>query len=228
MSDLSLNISLNINEHIFLKDPESSDLGRRMVSGSIAMIEEIGFEAFTFKKLSEKINTTEASIYRYFESKYKLLQYLMAWYWAWLDYRLVFALANISSARVRLMRAIELLTAVVDEDGLFPHINETKLQHIVIAESSKVYLTKHVDEENKFGVFSQYKQIVERVSSIVLEINKQYRYPHMLVSNMVEGAHYQRFFAKHLPRLTDVVKGEDAVTLFYKDLVFKSIERSRS
>ena len=35
----------------------------------------------------------------------------------------------------------------------------------------------------------------------------------MLVSTIIEGTHHQRFFAEHLPRLTNVVEGEDSVTI---------------
>ena len=49
---------------------------------------EIGFESFTFKKLAAKIESTEASVYRYFENKHKLLIYLVSWYWNWVEYRL--------------------------------------------------------------------------------------------------------------------------------------------
>ena len=98
------------------------------------------------------------------------------------------------------------------------------MNRIVIAESSKVYLNKDVDEENKEGVFSGYKQIVQRVSDIILEINPKYKYPHMLVTTVVEGGHNQRFFSEHLPKLTDKVKGEDAITCFYQHLTFKAIE----
>ncbi len=216
-------MSIQVNEHIYLKDPESSDLGRKIISGSIEMIDAIGLECFTFRKLAAEIGSTEASIYRYFESKHKLLLYLISWYWGWMEYRLVFGLANIPSPMDRLERAITLLTEAVKEDGSFEHINEIKLNRIVICDSSKAYLTKDVDEENKDGVFIGYKQLVARVSDIILEINPHYKYPHMLVSTIMEGAHHQRYFAEHLPKLTDVVKGEDAITEFYKEMVFKAI-----
>ena len=58
---------------------------------------EIGFENFTFKKLGEQIGSNESSIYRYFESKHKLMLYLSSWYWAWIEYRLVFATNNINN-----------------------------------------------------------------------------------------------------------------------------------
>ncbi|MDH5608082.1 MAG: TetR/AcrR family transcriptional regulator, partial [Cyclobacteriaceae bacterium] len=41
------------------------------------MIAQIGFERFNFKKLSTTINSTEASVYRYFKNKHQLLDYLI-------------------------------------------------------------------------------------------------------------------------------------------------------
>ena len=227
MNRILSNVSLQVNEHIYLKDPETSDLGRKIIAGSIDMIDEIGFECFTFRKLSMEIQSPEASVYRYFENKHKLLLYLTSWYWAWLEYRLVFGLANIASPEERLERAINLLTEQIKQDGSFAHINEIKLHRIVISNSSKAYFTKEVDQENKEGIFSVYKQLVARVSEIILEINPGYKYPHMLVSTVIEGAHHQRYFAEHLPRLTDIIKGEDSIVNFYKDMVFKAIKQSK-
>jgi len=223
MNELLSKVSIQVNEQIFLKNPESSELGRRIIAGSIDMIEEMGFEFFTFRKLAKGINSTEASIYRYFESKHRLLLYLTSWYWGWMEYRLVFNLANVHSPEDRLARAIALLTDQVIEDSSFTHINEMKLHRIIISESSKVYLTKDVDQENKEGVFAGYIRLVERVSGIILEINPNYKYSHMLVSTLIEGVHHQRYFAEHLPRLTDVNKGQDSIPRFYKEVVFKTI-----
>ena len=224
MQNLLSQVAFRINDRIYLKDPASSDLGRRIISGSIEMIEANGFERFTFRKLGQAIQSTEASIYRYFESKHKLLLYLIAWYWRWMEYRLAFRLANIESASERLWRAIKLLVEEVTEDHDPSQIDKVKLFHIAINESSKAYLTREVDQENQEGVFSGYKALVARVSEIILEINPDYMYPHMLVTTVIEGAHHQRFFADHLPRLTNVLDGEDAIVTFYTDLVMKAIQ----
>ncbi len=217
-------VQLKLNQCLYLKDPESSELGLRIITGSIDLIAEIGFEHFTFRKLGTRIGSTEASIYRYFESKYKLLLYLISWYWGWMEYRVSFAIANIESPEEQLQRALPLLTGPVKPDGQFEHIDEVKLNHIVISESSKAYLVKEVDEVNQEGVFVIYKRLVDNLSKLILQINPQFKYPHMLISTVVEGSHHQRFFAEHLPRLTDIVKGEDAVSEFYNQMVFKIIK----
>jgi len=224
MKDLLPKIKININPNIYLKDPDTSELGKKIISESVRMIEELGFENFTFKKLSLTIESTEASIYRYFESKHKLLLYLTSWYWGWLEYRLVFGLSNIASANDRLARAINIITEGNELVSEHAYINLEKLSQIIISESSKTYLTSNVDQENKEGAFEGYKQLVNRVSDIILEIDPTCKYSHMLVSTVIEGAHQQRFFTKHLPSLTDNTDKEDIITSFYTNLVFKYLE----
>ena len=217
------NIKLEINKSIFLKDPDSSELGKRIITGSISLIAEIGFERFTFKKLALEINSTEASVYRYFESKHNLLVYLVVWYWRWMEYRLVFGTNNIEDNLIRLKKAIRILTEDIQEDSNFTHINEVLLNEIVIQNASKIYFTKDVEKENKEGFYLPFKELVERVSQLILECNKDFMYPHMLVTSMLEGARHQRFFAANLPNLTDVVPGEDTIVEFYSNMVLKTI-----
>ena len=69
-----------MNEKLFLRDPEQSELGRRIIRQGIILISEVGLEETTFRKLAERMGTKEASIYRYFENKHRLLVYLVAWY----------------------------------------------------------------------------------------------------------------------------------------------------
>jgi AcrR family transcriptional regulator len=227
MASIGTQIRFDLNEHLFLKDPLSSQLGLKVVRVSIDMIDEIGYESYTFRKLAQEIGSTEASIYRYFENKHKVLLYLSAWYWNWMEYRLTFRMANIGPAEKRLDIAIMVLTEPITEDGAFAHVNEVKLSSIIIGEASKGYLNKEVDKENQQGTFHAYKRIVRQVSEIILEIDPRYKFPHMLVSTMVEGAHLQRFFKDHLPGLTDTMKGKDAVTAFYQDLLNKALTRKK-
>ncbi len=223
MNKLANHLSINISDTVYLKNPESSALGRRIITGSIDLIDELGLEAFTFRKLAKEIGSTEASIYRYFENKHGLLLYLVMWYWGWMDYRLVFHLANVEPPEDRLRRAVQLLTKEIKEDSNFSHINEVRLNRILVSESMKAFLTRQVDEDNRVGAFAHYKQLIDRVSDIIQEINPAYPYPHMLVSTIIEGAHLQRFFASHMPRVTDKHDGEDSVVQFFTDMAFSTL-----
>lgn len=225
MDKILSNISLSVTECSFLKNPESSDLGRKIVSGAIELIDDFGFEQFNFKKLAHHIDSTEASIYRYFENKHKLLLYLTSWYWLWLDYRVALAVMNVDDCNERLTRCMEVLTGKQVVDTNFLHIDEQRLNRIIIAESSKSYLTKMVDDENREGAFSAYKQLVARVGGIIEEINPEFKYAKMMVSTLIEGVHLQRYFKDHLPGLTSFVEGEDPVVEFYTNMVLKMIQK---
>jgi len=215
----------SISNGIYLKDPMSSELGRSILAQSVELIDELGFEEFTFRKLAQCIGTTEASVYRYFENKHMLLMYLSAWYWGWIEYRLVLKNANIPDAHTRFRNAISILTTSDNEN--LPEIDLKKLFSIICYESSKAYLVKHVDMLNKHGFYYNYKKIVAIISHLILEINPNYCYPHMLVSTIIEGIHHQRFFASHLPSLTDKMPEPDYLATFYTELALASIQPSR-
>ncbi len=219
----NLQIHIEVNPELYVKNPDSTELGRKIISKSIEMIYEMGFEAFTFKKLGTAINSPESSIYRYFESKHMLLIYLTSWYWNWTEYKMVFAISNIASPVERLNKCIEILTQPVKEDTAIDYVNEVLLSEIIFSESIKAYHNKNVDEKNKKGAFRAYKNIVRRVGNIVLEIKKDFPYPHMLISTVIEGAHHQKYFSEHLPSLTDASE-ENSITKFYKELVFNFLK----
>lgn len=225
MQDLLNQVTVKVNEKLFLKNPESSTLGRSIITTSVLLIDRIGFEEFTFKKLSHKIGSPESSVYRYFENKHMVLFYLISWYWCMLEYRLVFGTANIKLPEEKLTKAIELLTTSIKKGNGFSYLDELVLNRIVIAESSKLYHTKDVDDENKEGLFKVYKRLVQRVSEMVLAVNPSYRYPHMLISTVIEGALQQKHFAEHLPSLTDIKKGKSDIVLFFTQMVFKTISK---
>lgn len=140
-----------------------------------------------------------------------------------MEYRVIMGTLNIENPKTRLIRAITVLTKEITEDKEVYQIDEVKLHRVVVIESSKVYLCKTVDSDNESGFFQAYKSLVHRVAEIILEINPKFKYPHMLVTTIVEGARHQRFFAHHLPRLTDLVKGEDAITSFYVQLAQREL-----
>lgn len=220
----NLNLQIKISSTFYVKDPESSELGRHIISKSIEMINALGFEAFTFKKLGNAIGSNESSVYRYFSNKHMLLVYLLNWYWSWMDYKIVLQTSNLNKAKDKINKAVELLVADVKQDSDFSFINEILLNRIIITESSKIYHNKDVDNENEKGFYKTYKQVVQRVSDFILEFNPKYKYPHMLVSTIIEGAHHQRYFAEHLPSLTDVREGQNNIIRFYTNLVFNTLK----
>jgi Asp-tRNA(Asn)/Glu-tRNA(Gln) amidotransferase B subunit len=118
------------------------------VKKSIDLINEIGFEAFTFKKLAIEVNTTEASVYRYFENKHRLLLYIISWYWHYIDYLIDYNLKNVVDDKQKLILIIQLLSRELPESTGGLDYNKKILHQIVVAESSKVYLIKDVSEIN--------------------------------------------------------------------------------
>jgi AcrR family transcriptional regulator len=223
MEQLLQSVKIGIHEKIYVKDPESSDLGKRIVEKSILMINEMGFESFTFKKLGAKIGSNESSIYRYFENKHKLLLYLTSWYWGWLEYQLVFETNSIADPKMKLEKAIEIVTKTTVEDSAFSHINEVHLNKIVINEYSKSYLTKEVDTENKEGYFGIYKRLVTRISKMIQGVSTQYQYPSSLASTILEGSLHQHFLKDHFSSLTNCHEDHDP-TKYFLHLVFTSLK----
>lgn len=227
MEKLLQTVKIAINEKIYVKDPESSDLGKRIIKHSIIMIDEMGFEHFTFKKLGAKIDSNESSIYRYFENKHKLLVYLTSWYWGWLEYRLVFATNSMFEPKEKLAKAIEIVCKTIVEDNSFSHINEVLLNKIVINESSKSYLTKEVDDENKNGYFTIYKRMVNRLEGMIKNVSPNYSYPSSLASTVLEGSLHQHFLKDHFPTLTNC-DSKKTPGNFISDLVFKTLNESNN
>ena len=203
MEQILSNLKIQINNRLYVKDPETSNLGQNIIKESILLIDEIGFDDFTFKKLGEKIGSNESSIYRYFENKHKLLVYLSSWYWSWMEYRLVFAISNYSSSFEKLKKAIAIITEKVEDDQKTKHINESILNKIIIAEFTKTFHTKEVDRENKEGFYYIYIRVIDRITTIITEVNPDYLYPKSLASNIVEGAMHQHFLKEHMQSITN-------------------------
>ena len=207
---MSIAIKITLNEKLYLRDPQETTLGKKIIKESIILIDEIGFEAFNFKKLAKAMGSTEASVYRYFENKHYLLIYLVSWYWEWVSYLIDIHVMNIKDAKKRLKIIIETLTYASKDNPSIEYVNESILHRLIIAEGMKAYHTKQVDKENTEGFFINYKSLSDKIANVILEINPKFPYPHTLASNLFEMANNHIYFAQHLPRLTDVkVKGED-------------------
>ncbi|MFL9845527.1 TetR/AcrR family transcriptional regulator [Flavobacterium rhizosphaerae] len=212
------NLKLRINQKLYIKDPETSALGKKILKESILLINEAGFEAFTFKKLGERIQSNESSVYRYFENKHKLLVYLSSWYWSWIEYRLVFGTANLIQPYERLKKAITIVTEETADNSDTEHIDSIVLKKVIIQNFTKTFLTNEVDEENRDGFFQIYIRIIHRVATLIKEVLPGYPYAETLASTIVEGALHQHFLKEHLTSITncnDIL----SPTAFYLNLI---------
>jgi len=217
-----MQVNVQVTEPVYLKDPLTTELGRRIIEQSVLMIDELGLETFTFGKLASSLGTAESSIYRYFENKHRLLIYLVGWYWSWREYKLVFDTANIADGSVRLEKAIRSITEPVTEKGNFAYLDLRALYRIAVSESGKAYMTKEVDGEHKEGCFSSFKRLCDRLRDAIVDVRADHPYPALMASNVVDGSMVQRFFAEHIPSLSEK-NARSKIPELFVDLVFASI-----
>ena len=224
--DLVDRFQIPVLEAIALRNPQGTQLGPRIIEGSIFLIDERGFEQFTFKKLALEINCTEATVYRYFENKHRLLLYILNWYWCYMEFLVIFKLQNITDKKERLKLVVDLLTHELPESsGQFDY-NKKFLNQIVITESSKAFLVKDVSEINKEQVFKPYKDLCSTIAEIIAAFNPSYEYPQSLSTTLIETSHHQQFFSVNLPKLTDAKEEnrELFTGIFLEDLLFKVLK----
>lgn len=220
-------LAFKLNEHLYLRDPQHTQLGQNIIQKSVEMIDRLGFEHFTFKKLAEEIHSTEASIYRYFENKHKLLVYLISWYWHWIEYRIDIATGSLQNPSEKLCACLRLLAQEKKYDEAFEFVNEEALHRIVVAELDKTYLTKGVDDYNKEGLFGGFKSVNRKIASFIIEINPAYAHASSLVSTILVSCHQQLFFSEHLPSLTAIGTGKERypkLSEFMENVVFNAIQ----
>lgn len=216
-----------MNEKLFLRDPYESALGRKIVKEGLALINKLGFEDFTFKKLAQEIQTTEAGIYRYFENKHRLLIYLVTWYWSYLEYKVIINITNINDPALRLKTVIKLLVQepLVSKSDF---ISEDQAYKLVMFEGSKAYLTRNVNKDNKARLFKPYKDLCARLAGMIKEYNPKFPFPASLASTVLEMSHAQKFFMTHLPSLTDHPNGKDQdIIRFIEDLCFSALDQKK-
>ncbi|MES2836403.1 MAG: TetR/AcrR family transcriptional regulator [Bacteroidota bacterium] len=220
-------IKIDVNENLYLRNPEETELGKLIISEGLLLISELGFEHFTFKKLATKIESTEASIYRYFENKHHLLLYFISYYWGYIEFLISFETNNIKSNKEKLKIIIDIVTRK-HKDNIYTYLNEEVLHAVIVAESPKSYLTKEVDSDNKYGFFVQYKRVNKIIADLILEINPKYKYANSLSVTIIETSQEQEFFQNHLPSLcsiSDNKKNKEELKDFIIHFAFACIEK---
>ena len=202
-------LSITVNDKLYIKDPQSSELGQKILKNSIILIDELGLDNFTFKKLADQIESTEASIYRYFENKQKLFLYLLNWYWEWLNFMLENSTINVSDPRKKLRIMLMVLIDSAKRNLEVEYIDEDILHRLVIVEGAKGYHTKYVDQQNSEGFFLAYKQVCASLSQTIMEIKPDCAYSRSIASMILEMTFSNIYFSDHLPKLTSIQAGED-------------------
>lgn len=221
---MPIGIKITLNPKLFIRDPQETSLGQKIIKNSILLIDELGFEAFTFKKLAKQINSTEASVYRYFENKHLLLIYLVSWYWEWLSFLIDFNTKNIDEPHRKLSIIIETLVHAHKENPAIEYVNESVLHRLVIAEGTKAYHTKEVDQDNKEGFFKNFKDLTQKVAEVIIEIKPEFPYSRALSSNLIDMANNHCYYAQHLPGLTDIKFGDNYLNEI-KEMLMKYTEK---
>lgn len=223
---MELEVRIKINSKLYLRNPEESVLGKKIIKHGLILINNIGFEEFTFKKLAAAIDTTEAGIYRYFENKHRFLVYLINWYWSYCEYKVVFQTNNIKDAETKLKTIIRILVEQPEVENETSYICESELYKLIMWEGSKSYLTKKVNKDNSDRIFKPYKDLCARIAQTIKEYNPKYKFPHSLSSSIIEMSHSQKFFMQNLPSLTDFKeKDEKQLIQFLESLLFHTIDK---
>lgn len=222
-----MQIKFSHHQGLFLRDPEESALGRKIIARGIELIHKHGFEEFNFKKLASDISSTEASIYRYFENKHQLLLYLMASYWSYLAYLIEIKTNNIKSTRQKIKISLRIICNSKELLSIKVPFDIEKLSVITMCESTKSFLIKNVDEINKEGVFREFKTLSKLLADLFHDYNPKAKFTKALASTVLEIAYHQSYFALHLPSLTELKPEKNGAvnsTVFIEQLVFNFLD----
>lgn len=223
---------------LYLRDPEDTELGRRIVGEGILLMEKLGYEQFTFKKLAAKLKSTEASVYRYFSSKGQFLDYCNAWYWTWLTYRLELRTRNLLDPKRELEVAIDVLGEASKPDLDVPHIDEPVLHRLVVSEGKRSAGV----EDTRRDVSVRDKPLLRfrnRLAEIINRLNPKYPYPRALAMTLILSVHGQLAYslethdiseataAKNpLSELTSFLLSMSQAAVFYSNGTGKNVRKN--
>lgn len=205
---MAISIKIDPPRQLYLSDPQRTKLGRAILAGAIPLLNRLGLERFTFKKLSAEISSSEASLYRYFRNKNELLLYLASWYWDWIGYLIDRHIPRERGAWSELRIAIRVLTQPY-ADGIAPdYIDQFGMHRLFIYEGTRTYRSTPMTRNGDVGRYRAYHGLIERLSRLILRVDPRFDHPLTLASSIFQLAHDHSFFARHQPRVTEVASGE--------------------
>ncbi len=201
---MAINISITVDPSTYLRDPKETNLGKKIIKAGTDLLAETGFQCFNFKQLAKYIQSTEASVYRYFENKHMLLVYLSSWYWDYLDYMIMINTRNITDPWKRLNIAISTIVNGAAADSPVDFIDQKKLHRVVIEHFHKVVFNKTFSSDQKESLFSNYKNLNSNLSEMIRSCNADFKYPNALASNIIKMALDHNYYAEQMCSMTEI------------------------
>lgn len=202
-------IHLRPDASLSLRDPEATELGRAILVQGLALMTELGLEAFTFKKLAARVGCTEVSLYNYFPNKHRLLQYYFQLYWLWVRQLCGRHAERTNDPQVALKAVVETICGVWPKDAPALQMAPRDLRLLVIEEGMKSYLHKNVDADNARRLFMPYKELSAFVAERLVACRADVPMPRSFATTVIEMAHSLPFAMEHLPSLTELSNRKD-------------------
>ena len=187
----------------------ASPMGGRILTEGLTHMNEIGLEAFTFKKLAERIGCTEVTVYHYFANKQRLLQYYFQVYWLWLATHCQQEGKGITDPMERLRGDIRAICGLWPAEAMATQFAPADLRQLVINEGSKSFMHKNVDSDNKLKLFKPYKDLCAHIAMEVKACSPRVKNARSFATTLVEMAHSLEFAMEHLPALTELSEKKD-------------------
>jgi AcrR family transcriptional regulator len=169
------------------------------------MLGEGGFDAFTLKRLAHNLQTTESSVYRYFDNKHRLLVYHIKSYWEWLNEQVnIQCYNNKLHGRKALETTFEIMCFPQANNWPREGVSYDCMHKILTHQSVKAYFSSYVDLENKDGAHQALKALVHIMSGWLREEVPDFEFPKSLINTLLTSVMMQPFYAEHLPSLTEL------------------------
>lgn len=194
--------SFSPSAHLYVRDPRSTEVGQALLREGATLFLELGLEGFTARKLADRADTTEATVYKYFKNKHRLLQYYFQLYWMWLEQQIKVFTAVLETPEQRLIKAVEIICDIPEVAADPGVVSKDTLRELVKSEGSKAYHTVQVDADNALRLFAPYKHLVAFLAERITAVRPAEPYPQALATTLLEMAHALEYYALHLPSLT--------------------------
>lgn len=201
---MSVHIDIDISKNLSIKDPFSSELGKKIVLNGLSLINHYGFEDFNFKKLAVACSTTEASVYRYFNNKVQLLAFLTAYYWNWTEYLTEQYCSVAKSPKNKLSILVNIICNNELDPGNINGISYTDLHQLITCEWQKLIYNKETKLIPANAAFEDYKRFKKMAAVILTDINKNIKEPQAIITTLIIAANTQLFFSKKFQSLSSI------------------------